>query len=322
MPADDPLAPAAPGQRWVVRHRLPDGSATDVTGWVDQLAPGHVHLGTADGQRHVVDRSTVLAARRAPAAAGGPPPERTSADELEHLSVPGWLALAEPLGEWTLRAGGGFTGRANSCHAVGDPGVDVAEAARRVVAHAAAHGIPPLASVVDGGEPEAALRGLGWVDAYVPTDVLAVRLADLLGTAPPDARARVTLDLEVGWWNAYGESRPNDADPGLLRLVLAGHPPRAFGSTGDPARPTAIGRGHLSGAWLGCAALWTRPEDRRQGLATAVLRRLGHWAARHGARYAYLQVATANAEAHAAYERLGFRRHHAYRYLAPPRTAA
>jgi GNAT superfamily N-acetyltransferase len=318
MAADDLLAPAAPGQRWVVRHRLPDGSATDVTGWVDRLAPGHVHLGSSDGRLHVVERSAVLAARRAPAAAGGPPPERTSAEELEHLSVPGWLALAEPLGEWTLRAGGGFTGRANSCHAVGDPGVETAEAARRIVAHAAAHGIPPLASVVDGGEPEAALRELGWRDAYVPTDVLAVRLADLLGTTPPDPRARVTLDLEVGWWNAYGQSRPNDADPGLVRLILAGHPPRAFGSTGNADRPSSIGRGHLSGAWLGYSTLWTRPEHRRHGLATAVMGRLGHWAARHGARYAYLQVAAANVDAHAAYARLGFRRHHAYRYLAPP----
>ena len=318
MPAQDPLALAVPGQRWVVRHRLPDGSATDVTGWVEQLAPGHVQLGTADGRRHVIERSAVLAARRAPAAAGGPPPERTSAEELERLTVPGWLALAEPLGEWTLRAGGGFTGRANSCHAVGDPGVEAAEAGQRIVAHAAAHGIEPLACVVEGGEPEAALRSLGWQEAYVPTDVLAVRLADLLGTAAPDPRARVTLDLTVGWWNAYGQSRPNEADPGLLRLILAGHPPRAFGWTGEPDHPSSIGRGHLNGDWLGYAALWTRPEHRRQGLATAVLSRLGHWAARHGARYAYLQVATANSEAHAAYTRLGFRRHHAYRYLAPP----
>lgn len=322
MFADDPLAPAVPGQRWVVRHRLPDGSATDVTGWVDRLADDHVQLGTSDGGVHVVERASVLVARRAPAAASGPPPSRTSAEELERLSVPGWLALAEPLGEWTLRAGGGFTGRANSCHAVGDPGVAPAEAAERVVAHARAHGIDPLASVIDGGQPEASLRSLGWRDAYVPTEVLAVRLADLLGTAPPDPRARVTVELETGWWQAYGESRPNDADPGLLRLVLAGHPPRAFGSAGDPDHPSAIGRGHLSGAWLGYSALWTRPGYRRQGLATAVMGRLGHWAARHGARYAYLQVAAANVEAIAAYARLGFQHHHGYRYLAPPPAAS
>ena len=312
------LGGAEPGQRWVVRHRLPNGSATDVTGWVEELAAGHLRLSTVDGRLHVVDRGQVLAARRAPAAAGGPPPERTSAEELQRHALPGWLALSEPLGEWTLRAGGGFTGRANSCHAVGDPRMPVPAAAARIVEHAATHGIKPLASVVTGGEPEAALRALGWVDAYVPTDVLAVRLADLLGSGPPDPRARVAEDLGVGWWNAYAESRPNDAAPALVRLLLAGHPPRAFASSGDPDRPSAIGRGHLSGPWLGYAAVWTRPGYRRQGLAGAVMNRLGHWAARRGARYAYLQVAAVNSEARAAYERMGFRRHHGYGYLAPP----
>ena len=44
---------------------------------------------------------------------------------------------------------------------------------------------------------------------------------------------------------------------------------------------------------------------------------LGHWAARRGARYGYLQVASANSEAITAYQRLGFSRHHRYRYLKP-----
>ena len=318
MTEDDPLRTAAPGQRWVVRSRLPGGSATDVLGWLDGLTAEHVRLITADGRMHVLERADVVVARRAPAAAGGPPPERTSADELERHALRGWLALAEPLGDWVLRAGGGFTGRANSCLAVGDPGLSVAKAADRIRAFAAAHGIEPRAQVVQGSGPEAALRGLGWVDGYVPTDVLAVRLADFLGTAPPPSGVRVTEQLEVPWWDAYGESRPNDADPGLLRLILAGHPPQAFGSAGDPDAPAAIGRGHLSGDWLGYAALWTRPEHRRRGLASGIMRALGHWAARRGARYAYLQVATANTDARAAYGRLGFRPHHHYRYLVPP----
>ena len=46
---------------------------------------------------------------------------------------------------------------------------------------------------------------------------------------------------------------------------------------------------------------------------------LGNWAARQGARYAYLQVATVNEPAIAAYRSLGFIHHHAYRYLAPAR---
>ncbi len=318
MTEPDPLAGAVPGQRWTVRQRLADGSATDLVGWIDVLAPGHLHLGTSDGRVHVVERRDVVVARRAPAAAGGPPPERTGADELERLSVPGWLALSEPLGDWTLRAGGGFTGRANSCHAVGDPGLPVADAAARVVAFAATNGIEPLASVVVGSAPEAALRSLGWVDAYVPTDVLAVRLADLLGTDPPVPGTHVTEELEVPWWNAYGESRPSGVEPALLRLVLAGHPPRAFAAAGPRDAPFGIGRGHLSGGWLGVAALWTRPDHRRQGWASALIRALAHWGARRGARYGYLQVAAANAPALAASGRLGFRRHHGYLYLQPP----
>src|SRR5918998_1469195 len=117
----DPLAAARLGERWVLRVRQPDGSATDVIGWLDWVTSTEVGLSTIDQAVHVLDRSTVLLARRAPAARGAPPPDRVSAAELERHSVRGWLALTEPLGEWTLRAAGGFTGRANSRHAVRDP---------------------------------------------------------------------------------------------------------------------------------------------------------------------------------------------------------
>jgi ribosomal protein S18 acetylase RimI-like enzyme len=46
---------------------------------------------------------------------------------------------------------------------------------------------------------------------------------------------------------------------------------------------------------------------------------LGDWAARQGARYAYVQVATINEPAIDAYRKLGFVHHHSYSYLAPER---
>jgi N-acetylglutamate synthase len=46
---------------------------------------------------------------------------------------------------------------------------------------------------------------------------------------------------------------------------------------------------------------------------------LGDWAARQGARYVYIQVATVNEPALAAYNKLGFVQHHGYVYLAPAR---
>ena len=262
----DPLAAARLGERWVLRVRQPDGSATDVIGWLDWVTSTEVGLTTIDQAAHVLDRSAVLLARRAPAARGAPPPDRVSAAELERHSVRGWLALAEPLGEWTLRAAGGFTGRANSCHAVGDPGVPIAAAADRVVDFSGQHGIAPMAQVITGSAEEQALRALGWTDTYVPVHVLAVRLADLLPDGPPPAEIRVTETLEPSWLRAYAQSRPHDADPDLVRMILDGNPPRAFGSAGEEI--FAISRGHLSGDWLGLASIWTHPDHRRQGWAT------------------------------------------------------
>jgi RimJ/RimL family protein N-acetyltransferase len=273
------------------------------------------------GAARVIERAAIVVARRAPAAAGGRHPRRISAETLERHALPGWLAEHESLGEWTLRSAGGFTARANSCLAVGDPGLPVAAAADRIIAYAAQHGIPPMAQVITGSEPDLALRAGGWVDTYLPTDVLAVRLAGLLADRPSDDRVEVHETLHPDWWQAYQLSRPNSADQRVLRMILDGNPPRAFGVVHDHRDPEreviAIARGHRSGDWLGLASIWTREEDRQQGWATRMITALGHWGARLGARYCYLQVASANQEASTAYQRLGFTRHHQYHYLKP-----
>jgi predicted GNAT family acetyltransferase len=49
-----------------------------------------------------------------------------------------------------------------------------------------------------------------------------------------------------------------------------------------------------------------------------MIKAIGHWAARSGARNAYLQVEQQNARARDAYGRLGFVVHHNYRYLTAP----
>ena len=314
------LTGAAVGERWVLRIRLADGSATDVTGWLQRIDAGTVTVVDVSGAERTVRTASVIVARRAPAARGGPDPLRVDVATLEHLMVPSWLAFHEPLGEWTLRAGGGFTGRANSCHCVGDPGLPVGEAADRIVAYAGHHRIPAWAQVVSGSAVEADLRRLGWTDVYTPTDVLVCRLAGLLGTSVPDDRVTVSEELSEQWRELYQRSRPTQADSAVLRLILDGTPPRAFGTSMAGTRPVGIGRAHIGGDWVGFSAIWTEPVARRQGWAGLVMSTLGHWAARRGARYAYLQVESANRAATAAYVRAGFARHHSYRYLAAPPT--
>jgi ribosomal protein S18 acetylase RimI-like enzyme len=318
MDAVDRIKPAVRvGDRLVIRYRLPDGSATDVIGWLQEGDDDQLRVRDHSGADTEVERRTVVAARRVPAARGGPGPMRTSPDQLEHITMPGWVAQHEPLGEWTLRAGGRFTGRANSCMAVGDPGIPPAAAAQRIVGYAAERGCYPWAQVIEGSEPERQLRALGWTDVYVPTDVLVARLADLLEGTRADPDVHLASTLEPSWWQAYLRSRPSSADPAVVRQVLESEPPVAFAGVGQQEL-LAIGRGHLSADWLGVASIWTEPEHRRRGWAARVLTTLGHWAARQGARNAYLQVAAENAPAHRAYARLGFTRHHGYLYLGPP----
>src|SRR4030095_3205010 len=117
----------------------------------------------------------------------------------------------------------------------------------------------------------------------------------------------------------YQQSRPNSADPAIVRMILEGNPPRAFAAVAgqeptDHSELVAIARGHQHGDWLGLASIWIRPDHRRRGLGTAMIVAPGPGAARHRARYAYVHVATVNEPAIAAYTKLGFVRHHAYRY--------
>src|SRR6476661_8882761 len=84
---------------------------------------------------------------------------------LERLAARSWRGLEEePFGDWLLRAGGGFTGRANSVLVVGDPPTDLTSAVAAVADWYTARGLRPRAQVpVPGGEAaDAALDAAGW----------------------------------------------------------------------------------------------------------------------------------------------------------------
>ncbi len=80
----------------------------------------------------------------------------------------------------------------------------------------------------------------------------------------------------------------------------------------------ATGRVAADGDWAGITDVWVSPDHRRRGLGLVVVAGLLEWAAERGATTAYLQVRGDNAAGLALYAGLGFRTHHAYRYLAAP----
>jgi ribosomal protein S18 acetylase RimI-like enzyme len=87
---------------------------------------------------------------------------------------------------------------------------------------------------------------------------------------------------------------------------------------GEPGAVVAKGRVASRDDWAGITDVWVSPSHRRRGLAAVVMAELLTWAGERGATTAYLQVRGDNPPALSLYDRLGFRTHHTYRYLALP----
>lgn len=240
-------------------------------------------------------------------------------DLLERTCADAWPAMVdEPLGEWRLRAAGGFTGRANSALTLGDPGVPVAAALAVVRGFAADNGIPATAHVVVGSPVEPALAAAGWaVNAHHPgggeSVVLTGSLSGLVGAVP--ASATVLDRAPADWWPlAVGAESPTVAQ----RRVLSGGDQVGFGIARDEdGQVIGIVRGAVIGDLLHIARLAVAPSQRRRGLATGLLAALAGWGIGRGAGRCALQVAVHNRGAVALYAGLGCRRHHGYRYWVP-----
>lgn len=294
------------GRRVSVRHRTPDGAASDVVGRLLD-AGSSLRLERRDGSVATVEAATVIIwrlvpdrpvrARRATA---------TPVDQLARIMARGWPAIeSEPLGEWEVRASGGFTKRANSVAAFGDPGVGIDAALDHVLAYYAARGLRPLVNLEADGPWEAPLTQRGWTP--VDGGDTTVLVAQLDRRWPLDAEAEVAQEPDDAWLAAYvGPAESVD----LARQVMVASPTAAHVSLDG-----AIARVVVTGEWAGLSALWVPEAQRRRGLARRLVTTSLGWAVEHGADKAYLQVVTGNDPAERLYRTFGFVDHHEYRYL-------
>lgn len=316
------------GRRVVVRHRVGD-KQTDAVG---QLSVDGADLVVQTRRGPVrVARSAVTAVRAVPPA----PPRRASLSaitRLEGLCAEAWPALVdERLGAWRLRAAGGFTARANSALAIGDPGMPTAAALATVRAFAERHGIPPRVQAPVGSPWDKAVAGQGWVldVGHAAGALVSVQVADLARLAvgvpggPADSSAAEGVSVEVGepteaWWRLVLSGPPTPAQ----RHVLAGSCADVVALTMVSARgPLACVRVVIVEDHLHLSVLTVDPAARRRGHGTALVAAAARWGRERGARWGVLQVAVHNTAARALYAGTGWTEHHRYRYLVPPGPA-
>ena len=276
---------------------------TEVVGVVLSLTADTVDVRRRDGSVTHVDVASIAAARVVPPG----PARRVDAADLERIAAAGWRAVeTAPLGEWLLRASGGFTARANSALAVGDPGLPLDAAVDAVESWYVVRSLPPRVQTI-GGAVEDAVAARGWHSSG-SNDVMTAEIAHVLRPLAHLEPPPVRIDETPGeaWLASYrAASRPL---PPVAAEVLANHPDVAFLSIGADA----IARVAVDGRWAGLFAVEVAPSARRRGLGRAVSAAALRWAVQRGARHAYLQVAAGNDAARALYESLGFATHHHY----------
>jgi GNAT superfamily N-acetyltransferase len=318
------------GQRIVVRVRTATG-LRDVLGDLIEATDDRLLVRTRRGEVDV-DTTAITAGHPVPPAPvrAAPPHRAISVGSLELVMAQHWQAAEQDwLGGWLLRATGGFTNRANSVLAVGEPGMPMDVAVLEVTDWYAERGLRPVAAApeprLDEDDTEqllaaaGAFEQAGWRPIQGAGAVVLTGPTGELRGASRGLPSGFTLELQASpdsaWIEQYHYRGQAVPEYGIRLLTSA--PEQVFVSIRDGDRVVGVVRGSLAERWAGLTAMEVDPDYRRQGLASALIAAIAEWGWRHGARSIQLQVGETNEVAKTLYLAHGFEPHHSYAYLTP-----
>ena len=243
--------------------------------------------------------------------------------ELEERVLNALPALeSERFDGWVLRAAGGYTGRANSAAPL-DPGrLEPAEKIAYTESWYRSRGLPPMIRLTPASQPANLDLLLEEQDYSLRDDGVSVQALDLDGSHSPAGATEIAEGSVTDRWLgmlAGLQSRVAQHLDAVRDLFSQLPPTSAFAAIGQGTSPAAIGRAVFEGDDVGLFDVITRPDRRRQGLATDITLALLHWGAERGATRAYLQVEASNDPAQRLYRRLGFREVYRYWYRVAPK---
>jgi GNAT superfamily N-acetyltransferase len=241
---------------------------------------------------------------------------------IEEAAAAAWpAAVVREIDGWQFRLSGGVTRRANSVLAVrSGESVALAEKIRQAEQFYVEHNAPPCWHISPAVQPEnldevLAERGYR---IETPTFVQTATSVDVMDRVYPRSFPQVVIlpHLTDSWFTAYCEAEGyGEATASARREILHRiRQPAGYAAAFMAGRIGAVGLGVMADEWAGVFCMVTRPEVRRQGAASALLRGLAEWAHRQGGRQLYLQVMKDNTPALALYACAGFEPLYSYHY--------
>ncbi len=251
---------------------------------------------------------------------------RNALPDLERAMDAAWPAPdREDASGWVLRAADGVTQRANSIWPRmapdGDPHENPA-LLRQARAWYRSRRLPVIFQVFDNaanGELNAFLDAEG----FTRQSETVIMVGDGRGAQAPDAGVEIAAEPSAEWlrlwWSVDG--RGGDEALATARTILAGCPALYALVRDDDGVPAAVGRlafapGQPGGPeqYGGLYCMATRPDVRRHGYGTRVLRALLLTGAAQGLGHYWLLVTAANRGAQELYAKAGFREAGRYIY--------